>query len=112
MSILINWLLSALVIFTLANILPGVRVDGFVTALAVALVLGIINAVIKPVILILTLPINLVTLGLFTFVINALLVMLVGSIVPGFTVSGFVWALVFSIALSIVNIFLNTLKTD
>lgn len=112
MTILINWILSALVIFVLSNILPGVHVNDFLSALIVALVLGIINAFIKPVILILTLPINIVTLGLFTLVINAFLIMVTGYIVAGFRVDGFLSALIFSIALSIVNMFFGTLKSS
>lgn len=108
MIILINWILSALVILVASQILPGVHVTGFVAALTVALVLGIINAVIKPVIVILTLPINILTLGLFTLVINSALVMLTSAIVPGFRVDGFLWALVFSIFLSIINMVLHT----
>lgn len=108
MNILINWILSAIIILIASQILPGVHVTGFVAALTVALVLGIINAIIKPVIVILTLPINILTLGLFTLVINAALVMLTSAIVPGFRVDGFLWALVFSILLSIINMVLHT----
>lgn len=108
MTILINWILSAIVILVASQILPGVHVTGFVAALTVALVLGIINAIIKPVIVILTLPINILTLGLFTLVINAALVMLTSAIVPGFRVDGFLWALIFSILLSVINMVLHT----
>ena len=111
MEILVNWIISAVAVFATSYLLPGVHLENFVTALIVAIVLGIINAVIKPVIVILTLPINILTLGLFTLVINALLVMLVSRIVPGFQIDGFVWALIFSILLSIINVFLNTLKS-
>lgn len=106
MGILINWFLSALAIFVAAYVLPGVDLESFVTALVVAVVLGVINAFIKPVILILTLPINILTLGLFTFVINALVILLVNAVVPGFKVDGFLWALIFSILLSVINIIL------
>jgi len=106
MGILINWFLSALAIFVAAYVLPGVDLESFVTALVVAVVLGVINAFIKPVILILTLPINILTLGLFTFVINALVILLVSAVVPGFKVDGFLWALIFSILLSVINIIL------
>jgi len=107
MNILINWLISALVILSVAYILPGVHVVSFVSALVVALVLGIINAIIKPVLVILTLPINILTLGLFTLVINALLILLAAKIVPGFRVDGFWWALLFGIILSVANSVLN-----
>lgn len=111
MGILVNWLISALVILGIAYVLPGIHVTDFTTALVAALVIGIINAFLKPVLVILTLPINLLTLGLFTLVINALLVLLVDKIVPGFKVDGFFWALIFSIVLSFVNSFvLKNLK--
>ncbi len=103
MGILINWIISAIVIFGISYFLPGVHIANFTTALVAALALGVINAFIKPVLVILTLPINLLTLGLFTFVINALLILLASSIVPGFVVDGFLWALIFSIILSVVN---------
>ncbi|HSX40236.1 MAG TPA: phage holin family protein [Candidatus Saccharimonadales bacterium] len=107
MNILISWVLSAVVIMVSAYLLPGVHVSSFLAALVTAVVLGIINAIIKPVLLLLTLPINIVTLGLFTFVINALLILLTSSIVPGFKVDGFLWALIFGIVLSLLNSFIN-----
>ena len=110
MGVLINWVVSAMVVFSIAYILPGVHVASFTSALAVALVLGIINAFLKPVLLILTLPINILTLGLFTFVINATLILLVSKFVPGFIVDGFLWALVFGIILSIANTFMHSLR--
>lgn len=103
MGIIINWVISAIVIFVIAYFLPGVHVANFTSALIAALVIGIINAIIKPVLVILTLPINLLTLGLFTFVINAILILLASAIVPGFTVDGFLWALIFSVILSLVS---------
>lgn len=111
MSILINWLLSALVIISAAYILPGVQVKGFFTALVVALILGVINAVIKPILIILTLPINILTLGLFTLVINGLLIMLTSAIVPGFQVENFWWALLFGLLLSVINTFLDKVSS-
>ena len=106
-SVLVNWVVSAMVIFSIAYILPGASVVDFTAALVVALVLGIINALLKPVLLILTLPINILTLGLFTFILNALLIILVSNIVPGFTVDGFIAALIFGIVLSVVNTVVN-----
>jgi len=103
MQAIINLVLSALAVIISAYILPGVKVDNFLTAIVVAIVLGIINAIIKPILVILTLPINIVTLGLFTFVINGIVILLVSAIVPGFRVDGFVWAILFSLVLSIVN---------
>ncbi len=110
MEILINWIISALAILAAAYILPGVHVTSFVTALVTAVVLGIINAALKPILIILTLPINILTLGLLTFVINALVIILTANLVPGFKVYGFWWALIFSIVLSIINSFLHSLN--
>ena len=94
-----------MVIFSIAHILPGVHVENFTTSLVVALVLGIINAFLKPVLLLRTLPINILTLGLFTFILNAILIILVTKLVPGFKVDGFLWALIFAAVLSIANTF-------
>jgi len=107
MQILILWLLSALAIMVTAYLLPGVRIDGFFPALVAAVVIGLINAFVKPVLILLTLPINILTLGLFTLVINAALVMLASALVPGFSVSSFLWALLFSIVLFFVNLALG-----
>lgn len=111
MSILINWVLSGVAVFAAAYILPGVHVQSFTAALIAALVIGIINAVIKPFLIILTLPINVITLGLFTFVLNALLIMLAANIVPGFSVDGFFWALILSLVLSIINSVLHSFNS-
>lgn len=110
MAILINWLLAALAIIVTAYLLPGVSLSGFVPALVTALLLGLVNAFIKPVLLLLTLPINILTLGLFTLVINAALIMLIARLVPGFQVQGFWWALVFSVVLTVVNWGLSIFK--
>jgi len=110
MNILIGWILSALAVLVAAYILPGVHVASFTIALVAALVLGIINAVLKPILILLTLPINILTLGIFTFVINALLILLTARIVPGFEVNGFWWAIILSIVLAIINFFLHSSK--
>lgn len=112
MQLLINWLVSALAILITAYFLPGVTVGGLVPALIFAVVLGILNIIIKPILLILTLPINILTLGLFTFVINALVIMLASYIVPGFAVAGFLWALLFGIILTLVMSVLNKLVKE
>lgn len=111
MNILINWLIAALVILVAAYILPGVSVNSFLAALVLAVVLGLINALIRPFILLITLPINLLTLGLFTFVINALMILLAAQIVPGFSVAGFWWALLFSLLLSIIGGLIKNIDT-
>lgn len=110
MKILINLALSALAVYVTARILPGVVLDGFGTALVVAVALGAANAVLRPLLLILTLPINVLTLGLFTFVIIGGMVQLVSWLVPGFQVFGFWRALAFALVLWLVNAFLSRLK--
>ena len=107
MSILLHWLVSALAVMISAYVLPGVHVQNFFVALVTAVVLGLINAIVKPIFVFFTLPITILTLGLFLLVINALLVLLASKIVPGFRVDGFWWALAFSIILSIVHPFLE-----
>jgi len=110
MGFLINWIVSGLAIVITAYLLPGVRLSGFFAALVTALILGLINAFIKPVLSLLTLPLTVMSLGLFALVLNALLIMLTSTIVPGFQVQGFWWALAFSLVLSIVNFALSALK--
>ncbi len=94
MYTLIRWFLNAVVLLLVAYLVPGFHVASFYTALIVALVMGIVNAIIKPVLIVLTLPITILTLGLFTFVINAVLILFVSTIVKGFTVDGFIPALI------------------
>jgi putative membrane protein len=107
MQILLRWLLSAMAIIITAKIIPGIQVASFWSSLWIALILGLINAIIRPLLILITLPINIFTLGLFTLVINGLLVLLASSIIKGFTVSGFWTAVLFSIVLSIISYFLN-----
>lgn len=107
MDIIINLLIKSLAVFIAAYLIPGINIESFFTAVVVAVVLGIINTLIKPIIIILTLPINVMTLGIFTLVINGLLIILTAKLVPGFSVSGFWTAISFSIVLFIVNWFLN-----
>ncbi|MFA6603369.1 MAG: phage holin family protein [Patescibacteria group bacterium] len=102
MRLLIRWIIAALAILATAYVLPGVTVSSFFVAMVVAAMLGVVNAFIRPVLLLLTLPINILTLGLFTFVINALMVMLVANIVPGYKIASFWWALAFSLLLSLI----------
>jgi putative membrane protein len=102
-TILLNWIVSALAIMVVAFLLPGVIVEGFFAAFVTAVVLGLVNAFLRPILILLTLPITIVSLGLSALVINALLIMLTGAIVPGFMVDNFWWALLFSLILSLVN---------
>lgn len=102
-NMLIKWVCYALVIMVAAWIIPGISVEGFASAMIIAVVLGLINTFIRPVLKIVTLPINIVTLGLFSLVLNALLLMLAGHITPGFTVSGFWSAFFGSIIISVLG---------
>ena len=94
MRLLLTWLINALALLALKYIMPSITVDSFVTALIVAVVLGLINTLVRPILVILTLPVTILTLGLFIFVINGLLFWAAGSFVPGFHVDGF-WSGVF-----------------
>ena len=108
-KILLLWLVNAIALIAVAYLIPGNGVSGFFTALVAALVLGLVNALIRPLLVLLTLPVTVLTLGLFIFVINGLLFWAVGTFVDGFTVSGF-WAGFFgAIAYSIVSWLLSAL---
>lgn len=109
MQTLLSLLLSTLAVIVTAYILPGAHVSGFLAAFVAAVILGILNSIIFPILLLITLPINILTLGLFTFVIMALLVMLVSAIVPGFQVDSFWWALAFALVLAIINSFIHAI---
>ena len=109
MRILLVWLVNALALIAVAYLLPSITVSSFTSALIAALVLGLVNAVIRPVLVLLTLPVTIITLGLFIFVINALLFWLVGSILDGFRVQGFGGALIGSILFSIVSWLLSAI---
>lgn len=109
MGLLITLLVNAFTVFLLAYLLPGVDVDSVITAFIVALLLGVVNTFIRPVIVFFTIPLTIVTLGLFILVINALLVLLVDALVPGFTIDGFLMAFLFSLLLSLVSSFLQNL---
>ena len=89
MKLLIIWMLNALALIAVANFVPGIHVDGFVAALVAAFLLGLVNTLIRPLLLLLTLPVTLLTLGLFIFVINGTLFWFVGSVLRGFVVDSF-----------------------
>lgn len=105
MNFLIKLVLSALTIAITSMLLPGVRVDNFFDALIVAALLSLLNHVVRPVLIILTIPITVLTLGLFLLVINAIIILLVGRLIDGFIVDGFWWAVLFSIITAIINSF-------
>ncbi len=89
MKLILRWFISAAALMLIAYYIPGIVVNNFYAALVAALILGLINALIRPFLILLTLPINILTLGLFTLVINALMFWLAASIVKGFSVAGF-----------------------
>lgn len=105
----LKWLIMAISIIISSYLIPGVKVNGFFSALWVAFFLGIVNVLIKPILILITLPINVLTLGLFTFVINAMLILLASSVLKGFEVSGFWIAVLFGIVLSLVNYLIGCL---
>jgi len=103
-------LINTIAFYVTAYIVPGVTINGWQALVVMSIVWGVLCLLVKPVLLILTLPINILTLGLFTFVINALLLMLMSAIVPGFSVAGFGTALIAAVVLALVNMFLSKLK--
>lgn len=111
-NLLVRFLLNGGAVLTTAYLLPGVEVKNYETALITALVLSIANVVVKPILIVFTIPITVVTLGLFLLVINALVVLLVDYLVDGFTVDNFWWALAFSLIMSIFNSIINDILKD
>lgn len=109
MNWIIRLLLNGLAVVLAAYLLPGVSVENYGTALLVALILAVVNVIVKPILVVLTIPITILTLGLFLLVINAALILFVDNLVSGFHVSGFWWALLFSLILSIFNSLFNDL---
>jgi putative membrane protein len=101
--VLLRWLANAVGLLVVAAILPGIRLRGLLAAAVAAAVLGVVNAFIRPLLLLVSLPLNLLTFGLFTFVINALMLELTAAVVPGFRVVGFWTALVASLLLSLIS---------
>ncbi len=107
-GILIRWLILTAAIIVTAYLLDGIMISGFVSAFFAAAILGILNAFFRPILLILTLPINILSLGLFTIVINALLLMMASGVIPGFMISSFWTALLGALLVSLVSFILNT----
>lgn len=103
-SLIVRWFLNALALMLVAYLYSGVRVEGILQALIAALVLGLVNAVIRPLLILLTLPVTLLTLGLFIFIINAFLFWFVAEVVKGFTVNGFMAAFIGSLMYSVITI--------
>ena len=109
MRLLLNWLLSAVAVWIVAQVVPGIYVRGLASALIAALVIGFVNATIGVVLKILTFPLTLITLGLFWFIINALMLKFASALVPGFVVRNFTAAFLGAILLSLVNMLLKWL---
>ncbi len=109
MPVIFSIIVSTVAVFVTGYILPGIQLDSILVALVVAVVLGFINAFIRPILFVLTLPVNILTLGLFTFVIMALMVMLTSFVVPGFYVANFWWALAFACVFALLNGFLSSI---
>jgi putative membrane protein len=103
MKLIVRLLVSAAVAFILAQVLPGVHVDGYGTAIWFAIVLAVLNVFLKPLLIIFTLPLTLVTFGLFLFVINTIIVLLASNWVKGFRIDNFGWGLLFSLLLTIIT---------
>jgi len=111
-GLFIRWLILTLSILAAAYLLQGIEVSSFFSALFAAAVLGVLNAFFRPVLLLLTLPLNLLTLGLFTFVVNALMLLMTSGVIGGFHVQGF-WSAVFgSLVISLVSWLLTSLVSD
>ncbi len=111
-GLLLRWLVLCVAIMVAAYLFPGIQVSGFGSALVAALVLGFLNAFFRPILILLTLPINVLTLGLFTFVINALLLMMTSGVIGGLVVEGFGSALLGSLIISVVSWLLSSFIND
>jgi putative membrane protein len=103
MRLLIGWAVNALCLLAIPYILPGVQINGFTAALIAALVIGLLNVIIKPVLFVLTLPISILTLGLFTFVLNGLMFWLAAQFLDGFAVTNFGWAIAGALAYTLIS---------
>ena len=112
MTLIVRWFINALALMLVAYLYSGVQVEGIFAALIAALVLGLVNAFIRPLLVLLTLPVTVLTLGLFIFIINAFLFWFVAEVVKGFTVTGFMAALIGSLMFSVVTLLTSWLVFD
>lgn len=112
MNLIIRLLVTAIVAFFLTKVLSGVHIDGFSTAIVFAIVLGVLNLIVTPILKILGLPLTILTLGLFSLVINALVILIADYFIDGMQVDGFWWAFIFSIALSVITSLLSGIFTS
>ena len=104
-----RWVVSALALYLVAMILPGIHLTNFASALVAVLIIGLVNALIKPVLFLLTLPVTIITFGLFSFILNALMLMFASAITPGFKIDGFITALLGSVLFSVMTTILHAL---
>lgn len=112
MGLIIRLIISTLAVYFTAYLLPGVQIDDWITALMAAIFLGVVNMFVKPIIQLIALPITILTLGLFSIVVNGLLILLVAALIPGFAIDGFIWALAFGLVLWVVHGVLDALSGD
>lgn len=112
MKLILRLLLNALAVVILSYVLPGVGVSSMFTAIIVAVVLSLLNFLVKPILVILTLPITILTLGLFLLVINAIIILLTANLIDGFQVESFWWAIIFSLLLSFLQAILHSLLKE
>jgi putative membrane protein len=112
MKLILRILLSAIAVVILSKILPNTYVDGYTTAIIVAIVLSLLNFIVKPILVILTLPVTILTLGLFLLIINAIIILLASNLIDGFRVDGVLWAIIFSLCLSFLQSILFSILDD
>lgn len=112
MGLILRLLLNTFAVIILSYLLSGVHVDSFLSALMVAIVLGILNFLVKPILVLLTLPATILTLGLFLLVINAVIIFVAAGMIDGFSVDGWLWAIIFSFLLSVLQSFLHSLTKE
>jgi putative membrane protein len=110
MKLLLRWILNTLALFAVAYILPGFHYRDWIAIAIAAAVLGILNAIVRPILYVLTLPITVLTLGLFLFVLNAIMLKLTAAIVPGFAIDGWLWAILGAVLLAAVSTVTNHFK--
>ncbi len=103
MHLLLRWLLNTVVLFLVVQVIPGFHADSWLTLAIAALVLGLLNAIVRPILFLLTLPLTIVTLGLFLIVLNGIMLELTAWIVPGFRIDSFLWACVGAIVLGLIS---------
>jgi putative membrane protein len=113
MGLLIRWIVNTLALFVVVNVVPNFHSDSWITLAIAAAVLGLLNAIVRPILFVLTLPITVVTLGLFLLVLNAIMLELTAFLVPGFRIDGFLWAIAGALVLSIISLFTSRIgKND